>query len=48
MNFSTQIKQANTDEWYTPEEAVEIIVPFLQTRGYKKFYAHLIKQRAIL
>ncbi len=36
MNFSQQIKQSNTDEWYTPPHAVEIIVPYLQRGGYKK------------
>lgn len=35
MNFSTKIKQSNTDEWYTPIEAVEIIVPYLVNRQYK-------------
>ena len=34
MNFSQAIKQSNTDEWYTPREAVEIIVPYLEARGY--------------
>ena len=36
MNFSQQIKQSNTDEWYTPPECVELIVPFLIGGGYKK------------
>lgn len=36
MNFSTQIKQSNTDEWYTPVEPVEMIVPYLAGGGYKK------------
>lgn len=36
MNFSTQIKQANTDEWYTPAECVEIIVPYLKRGGHRK------------
>lgn len=35
MNFSQQIMQSNTDEWYTPPECVEIIVPFLKQNGYK-------------
>lgn len=34
MNFSTQIKQRNTDEWYTPVEPVRMIVPYLKERGY--------------
>lgn len=36
MNFSQQIKQSNTDEWYTTRENVEIIVPYLIRGGYKK------------
>lgn len=36
MNFSQQIKRSNTDEWYTPAEAVELIVPYLNMEGYKK------------
>lgn len=36
MNFSQQIKQSNTDEWYTPKECVEIIVPHLKANGIHK------------
>jgi hypothetical protein len=36
MNFSTQLKQNNTDEWYTTEEAVNIIIPYLNKKGYRK------------
>ena len=36
MNFSTQIKQSNTDEWYTPREPVEMISPYLLRGGYKR------------
>ena len=36
MNFSQQIKQSNTDEWYTTRESVELIVPYLLRGGYKK------------
>ena len=36
MNFSQQIKQSNTDEWYTTEESVRLIVPILCEKGYKK------------
>lgn len=36
MNFSLQIKQSNTDEWYTPPEAVELIVPYLVGGGIHK------------
>lgn len=33
MSFSMQIKQSNTDEWYTPKECVEMIVPYLNRGG---------------
>jgi len=36
MNFSQQIKQSNTDEWYTPKECVDLIVPYLHGGGVKK------------
>ena len=36
MNFSQQIKQSSTDEWYTPEEPVRMIVPYLYRGGYHK------------
>ena len=36
MNFSQQIKQSNTDEWYTTKESVKLIIPSLLRGGYKK------------
>ena len=36
VTFSQAIKKSNTDEWYTPRENVEIIVPYLHRGGYKK------------
>lgn len=36
VSFSQMIKQSNTDEWYTPIEAVNIIIPYLKKKGYKK------------
>lgn len=48
MSFSEQIKHSNTDEWYTREEDVRIILDYLYKRKYKKFYAHLIKRKVIL
>ena len=48
MNFSTQIKQSNTDEWYTTEKSVDIIIPYLVGGGTKRSFARLIKRRAIL
>jgi hypothetical protein len=35
-NFSTQIKKSNTDEWYTPVEPVEGIVPYLNRGGVQE------------
>lgn len=46
MNFSQQIKQANTDEWYTPEECVRMIVPYLNTGGYKKILCPFDKEES--
>ena len=36
LTFSESIKQSNTDEWYTPREAVEIIIPFLTSNKYQR------------
>lgn len=36
MNFSRQIMQSNTDEWYTPEEPVRLIIPYLVRGGVQK------------
>lgn len=37
MSFSQQLKQTpKTDEWYTPEIAVQIIVPYLIARNFNK------------
>ena len=36
MSFSQDIKQSNTDEWYTTRESVELIVPYLLRGGYNK------------
>jgi hypothetical protein len=36
MNFSDQIKHSNTDEWFTRESSVGLIVPYLRVNGYKK------------
>ena len=46
MNFSTQIKQSNTDEWYTPKECVELIVPYLKRGGYKKILCPFDKEES--
>ena len=34
--FSQLIKKAKTDEWYTQEENVSMIIPYLLRGGYKK------------
>jgi hypothetical protein len=34
VNFSQQIKQSNTDEWYTPKEPVKLIAKILLRNGY--------------
>lgn len=40
-NFSLAIKQSNTDEWYTPREAVELIIPYLEGGATRKSYVLL-------
>lgn len=39
MTFSMEIKKSNTDEWYTPRECVELIVPYLLRGGTRKYFA---------
>ena len=46
VNFSTQIKQSNTDEWYTPKEAVRLITPYLSRGGYRKILCPFDKQES--
>lgn len=43
-NFSTQIKKSSTDEWYTPVEPVEGIVPYLNRWGYRKILCPFDKE----
>lgn len=45
-NFSLAIKHSNTDEWYTPAEAVELIVPYLKRRGYNKILCPFDKEQS--
>ena len=47
-SFSQLIKKSNTDEWYTPQYAVNLIIPYLFKRGYKKSCVHSIKKKVIL
>ena len=47
--FETQVRQSiNGDEYYTPENAVNMILPYLQRGGgIKRFGVHSIKRKAI-
>ena len=36
MEYSQMIKKANTDEWYTTENNVRLILPWLEKTDYKK------------
>ena len=45
-NFSLAIKRSNTDEWYTPAEAVELIVPYLKQREYNKILCPFDKEQS--
>lgn len=36
MSFSQQLKQANTDEWYTTARSVSLIIPYIKKRGYQR------------
>ena len=49
-DYSIQIKQSiNGDEYYTPENAVNMILPYIQRGGdIKRFGVHSIKRKAIL
>lgn len=44
MTFSMEIMKSNTDEWYTPRECVELIVPYLLRGGYKKILCPFDKE----
>lgn len=46
MNFSNLIKKSNTDEWYTPEECVRVIVPYLKRNGFKKILCPFDKEES--
>lgn len=46
INFSQLIKNSNTDEWYTPRESVEIIVPYLMWGGYRKILCPFDKEES--
>ena len=44
MNFSEQIKHSNTDEWFTRESSVGLIVPYLRANGYQKILCPFDKE----
>lgn len=46
MSFSQDLKQSNTDEWYTTRESVELIVPFLLRGGYRKILCPFDKEHS--
>lgn len=46
MNFSTQIKQSNTDEWFTPDNCVQVIVPYLMGGGFKNILCPFDKEES--
>lgn len=46
--FETQVRQSiNGDEYYTPENAVNMILPYIQKGDIKRFGVHSIKRKAI-
>lgn len=46
VTFSQMIKKSNTDEWYTTAENVEMIVPFLKNKGFKKILCPFDKKQS--
>lgn len=46
MNFSMQIKQSNTDEWYTREDAVRLIIPYLLRGGVHRVLCPFDKEES--
>lgn len=46
ITFSQMIKKSNTDEWYTTEDSVKMIVPYLIGRGYKKILCPFDKRES--
>ena len=49
MSFSQQVKQSvNGDEYYTPQNAVDMIVPYILRGGTDLYGVHLISRRVIL
>jgi len=46
VDFSQQIKQSKTDEWYTTEDSVDMITPYLVRGGYKSILCPFDKQES--
>ena len=46
ITFSQMIKKSNTDEWYTTAENVEMIVPYLKNKGFKKILCPFDKKQS--
>lgn len=46
MEFSKQIRTSKSDEYYTPAYAVEIILPFLKARGFKRVWCPFDKEHS--
>lgn len=49
MKFSNQIKQSiNGDEYYSPQNVVDMIVPYILRGGTEKYGVRLIRKKASL
>ena len=46
MNFSKQITTSKSDEYYTPDYAVKIILPYLKERGFKRVWCPFDKEHS--
>ena len=46
MKFSEQIKTSKSDEYYTPDYAVKIILPYLKDREFKHVWCPFDKEHS--
>ena len=46
MTLEERTKKSMTDEWYTPKKAVEIILPYLKEKQYKKVWCPFDKENS--
>ena len=46
MKFSEQIKTSKSDEYYTPDYAVNVILPFLKNRGFNHIWCPFDKEHS--